>query len=597
MSRKLEAMVRGEDVSGPDYTVDPVLAARVVERVREAYERTAKRGTDEIGNILLDELFGGSWELERTKYTTHATLEAVMQHCGAAGFSLSRTYLANALQLAIFRHKLNEDSAFHDLGQSHRIEVVRLDSPKGMAPEKLKTFDSMKEIEKLSKEAKAGAFTVLTIRQKVRVLRGILKKHPTLAKSVSAAMKLFADDKGGLIHTDDDVKAMSAKQQAKMWTDFLTLERCIGSMRPVLLRSLPPELTGVEMTGEAKGQKEAEAEGAAGDGAVGEIEKGDDNEKENEGEGGDEEEDEEEDDDEGDEGDDEEEDEGDEGDDEEGDEEEDEGDDKQVAADGKDAATTTTPDAPVVALPAPSAPAPVVVPPAPVPVAAKPAQSAAPTKAPSASRCRDAAPAAACVTEVCSVPAGMEGVPRFIAELAKEQARHGVSQYVIIGRGPETFVEARAVAPAGLSIFELNLSLGIPTWRNLKKPRFDLEKPALVVSIGMSHQMVKSAAMPLLRSIALLAPGSTLAMTFKLGPEYVAPALREEYMQKMAESEAAGTRFECLFSPAEIVRIAGKAGFQETKHVPAAELARKYFGGRPEGLSTLKGDEILVASL
>ncbi|MFD8717870.1 hypothetical protein ACFV2H_07575 [Streptomyces sp. NPDC059629] len=41
--------------------------------------------------------------------------------------------------------------------------------------------------------------------------------------------------------------------------------------------------------------------------------------------------------------------------------------------------------------------------------------------------------------------------------------------------------------------------------------------------------------------------------------------------------------------------LAAAAGFRETRHVSAGELAGRYFTGRTDGLLPSRGEEILVA--
>ena len=593
MSRKSIALLREEDPSGPEYTVDEEMAARVLLKLAACRARAVEPSTTEMGDILIEEIYDRNFELERTRYTKHATLKKVLKHCGDAGISLSRTYLANALQLAIFRNKVLEDSAFHQLGQSHRIELVRLDSPKGMDKEKLESWKPLEHIEALSTEAKEKSYSVLTIREKVAALRGVKKKRPSAARALAMSCKALADQHGTLAYGDDDVKRLALKQQAQMWSHYRTLLECVETMGKVLVRVLPPELTGVEVAAE----EEEDAD-------VVEQPSDERNEGEDKNQAEDEDENEDEDEQEG---------EGDEG---KGQDQDTVEEDAKTGDDILDAEKSSEhdgegPPAPTATAPEPT---PVTVPPAPAPVPAQPAPPAPPalevTEVAATSRRRDAATPVPAVLSASqrrdaapskagepARPAGPDGVTRFVAELVKEQARLGVSQCIVLGVDKESYDQGCAAAAPGLRIIKADLVDGPASWKKLRKAGLDLDKPAVVVSIGGSERLSEGYTMRVLRQIASLTPGSTLAMTFKLQPECLAPEFREEFFQVMAAARTVGKYFVNLVPADSTPNWARSAGFQEATRVTAAELAQRYFKGRPEGLATLKGDEILVATV
>ena len=61
-------------------------------------------------------------------------------------------------------------------------------------------------------------------------------------------------------------------------------------------------------------------------------------------------------------------------------------------------------------------------------------------------------------------------------------------------------------------------------------------------------------------------------------------------------ARAAGTPFLSFFSPSEILALAQKAGFSKTQHVSTADLTRRYFAGRADGLQPASGEAFLVAT-
>src|SRR5438445_12370661 len=132
---------------------------------------------------------------------------------------------------------------------------------------------------------------------------------------------------------------------------------------------------------------------------------------------------------------------------------------------------------------------------------------------------------------------------RFIEDLVVKQAGRGVSQYVILGAGLDSFAQRRPEIASSLKVFEVDrpgpqawkrqrlieLGFGIPEWLRfvpvdfeaggswwqcLADSGFDASRPAVVSSAGVSMYLTKEATAAPLREVAVLAPGSTLIMTF-----------------------------------------------------------------------------------
>jgi len=214
---------------------------------------------------------------------------------------------------------------------------------------------------------------------------------------------------------------------------------------------------------------------------------------------------------------------------------------------------------------------------------------------------------------------------RFIEDLVVEQSGHGVSQYVLLGAGLDTFAQRRPEIASRLRGFEVDrpgpqawkrqrlieLGFDIPDWlrlvpvdfeaggswwERLTAAGFEADQPAVVASTGVAMYLTKEANAATLRQIASLAPGSTLAMTFLLPLEL----LDEDQCPGLQAAEkgarAAGTPFISFFAPPEMLALARDAGFRDAQHVSATLLNQRYFAGRTDGLRTSKGEELLVAT-
>ncbi|MGA7812687.1 class I SAM-dependent methyltransferase [Caballeronia sp.] len=215
---------------------------------------------------------------------------------------------------------------------------------------------------------------------------------------------------------------------------------------------------------------------------------------------------------------------------------------------------------------------------------------------------------------------------RFIEDLVVEQAGRGLSQYVILGAGLDSFAQRRPEIASRLTVFEID-PLGPQAWKRqrlielgygvLDWPRFvpvdfeaggawrdglvtagfDDSKPAIVASTGVSMYLTKHANAATLRQVATLAPGSTFAMTFLLPLELADPEVRPGLEMAEKGARASGTPFLSFFTPPEILALAHEAGMKEARHVSGADLTRRYFAGRTDDLRPPNNaEELLVAN-
>ncbi|MCD9586306.1 class I SAM-dependent methyltransferase [Streptomyces sp. 8ZJF_21] len=214
---------------------------------------------------------------------------------------------------------------------------------------------------------------------------------------------------------------------------------------------------------------------------------------------------------------------------------------------------------------------------------------------------------------------------RFIEDLVAEQADRGVTQYVILGAGMDTFAQRRPEIGSRLRIFEVDqpgpqawkrhrlveLGYGIPEWlhlvpvdfeaseswlERLTAAGFDPAQPAVIVSTGVTMYLTEDATAATLRQIAGLAPGSTLAMTFLLPAELLDDADRPGLRKSKEGAQAAGTPFISFYTPQDILALAREAGFKDVRHVSGASHAERYFAGRADGLRPSSGEDLLLAT-
>ena len=214
---------------------------------------------------------------------------------------------------------------------------------------------------------------------------------------------------------------------------------------------------------------------------------------------------------------------------------------------------------------------------------------------------------------------------RCVEDLVVEHAARGVSQYVILGAGLDTFAQRRPEIASRVRVFEvdrpgplawkrqrlIDLGFGIAEWLRLvpvdfegdgsgrdrlASAGFDRTEPAVVASTGVTMYLTKDAIVGTLRRIAALAPGSTLAMTFMVPLELVESEERPLRQATEKGARAAGTPIISFFSPSEMLVLVREAGFRDVQHVSAATLTERYFAGRTDGLRPSSSEQLLVAT-
>ena len=220
--------------------------------------------------------------------------------------------------------------------------------------------------------------------------------------------------------------------------------------------------------------------------------------------------------------------------------------------------------------------------------------------------------------------ASIVGRARFIEDIVEAETKKGVAQYVILGAGLDTFALRRNDLAGKLHIFEVDQpgpqawkqkrlkELGLPVpdslhfvpvdfeagqswWEQLLASSFDLTKPAVVVSTGVSMYLTKEANKATLEQLAKLATGSTFAMTFMLALDLLNPEERATMEFVMKKTKEAGTPFLSLFSPEEILSLAKEAGFKKAGYISGEDIYQRYFANRSDGLRAGNAEAFLVA--
>lgn len=213
---------------------------------------------------------------------------------------------------------------------------------------------------------------------------------------------------------------------------------------------------------------------------------------------------------------------------------------------------------------------------------------------------------------------------RFLEDLIIEETKKGLSQYVILGAGLDTFAQRRPDIASRLQVYEIDepstqqwkkqrlteLRLPIPEWlhfvavdfetsswwQQLLNAGFDVDKPTVVGCTGVSLYLTKEAIMSTLRHAASLAHGSKLAMTFYLPLELMDE--EDKPLQQIAIKGAreAGTPMNSFFAPEEILALADNTGFKKAEIFSTKDMQQLYFAGRKDDFLPASGEVFLLAS-
>ncbi len=150
--------------------------------------------------------------------------------------------------------------------------------------------------------------------------------------------------------------------------------------------------------------------------------------------------------------------------------------------------------------------------------------------------------------------------------------------------------------PEWLRLVPVDFETGADWWQQLVAAGFDPAQPAVVTSTGVTMYISKDATAATLGRLALLAPGSTLAMTFLLTPELIDEADRRGLKTSTEGARSSGTPFVSFYTPPEMLQMARDAGFTDVRHVSGTSLGERYFANRSDGLRPSSGEDWLIAT-
>jgi methyltransferase (TIGR00027 family) len=199
---------------------------------------------------------------------------------------------------------------------------------------------------------------------------------------------------------------------------------------------------------------------------------------------------------------------------------------------------------------------------------------------------------------------------RFTEDQLALAVSHGVTQYVVLGAGLDTFAyrnpfpalhvyevdfpatqewkrfmlaEAEIPIPANLTYVPLDFEHKALT-AGLLESGFDATRPAFFGWLGVAPYLTLEAFRATLSAVAHLPVGTGLCFDYAFPPDTLTGRRREVFELLSARVAAAGEPFRLFFSPEEMERELLAAGFTRVEHCDSARLNQLYFSARADRL-------------
>ena len=210
---------------------------------------------------------------------------------------------------------------------------------------------------------------------------------------------------------------------------------------------------------------------------------------------------------------------------------------------------------------------------------------------------------------------------RFIEDYVQAQLEAGIQQYVILGAGLDSFAQRRPELLQEMQVFEVDQA-GPQRWKRqrlkalhyaqpsqlhfveadfeqgwqdaLLQAGFDLSRPAIAVSTGVSMYLSHEANLNTCEHMSRLAPGSSFISSFILPVELVEPEYQAGFKASMQGAARSGHPFMSLYRPEDAEMLMKQGGFAQVLQVPSRELAQRYFQNRNDGFTLSSGEELMI---
>ncbi len=205
---------------------------------------------------------------------------------------------------------------------------------------------------------------------------------------------------------------------------------------------------------------------------------------------------------------------------------------------------------------------------------------------------------------------------RYVEDRLADAVAAGVTQYVILGAGLDTFAyrnpfpalqvfevdfpatqawkrgmldRAQIVPPPQLTFVPLDFEHKILA-EGLREAGFDSAKPAFFGWMGVVPYLTLDAFRATLHAIAQLPAGTGVSFDYVFPPESLSPQRRKVFNGLAARVAAAGEPFRLFFTPETVEAELHRVGFRRVVRAGSQQLNELYFHQRADGLRLSSSD-------
>ena len=188
-----------------DEVADEKLVQESVKHIRKVLEETVIKGATEVGNYLFEKFFDSDVERVRSHDPQkNASFRLLAEKCGTPDLPVSKTWLSNAVGVAVMCKGLPSGASYRQLPPSHQTVLLPLREPK--------------RVEVIAERAVNKEFSVRDLRDVVQ--KEVAKNKdegrgrppkPLIVKTLDRSLKLFTLESGRKSFSKKDVRDLSAE--------------------------------------------------------------------------------------------------------------------------------------------------------------------------------------------------------------------------------------------------------------------------------------------------------------------------------------------------------------------------------------------------
>jgi hypothetical protein len=179
---------------------------------------TLRRGAEDVGEYVLDTFFSGDPDLAKSKNPhKNASFRALVDMCGTPALPVSKTWLNNAVGVAVMLRRLPEAAVFKQLPPSYRETLLPLRDPS--------------KVEQVARQAAAKDLSFRELRQVVADERAKTPKDdsrgrppiPVVLRNLNCSLKLLVFGRNRRSFSKAQIEELDHKQRrnAKAATEEL----------------------------------------------------------------------------------------------------------------------------------------------------------------------------------------------------------------------------------------------------------------------------------------------------------------------------------------------------------------------------------------